>query len=152
MKLWSAISIVFVWGLAVLWGQNQAPLLQYGVLPFNTTNTATDTGTLAIGQVATSILVGTPTNTATYTTPTATAFCNAFPFVKTNQQKRWTYSWYVKNTTVTPAFGITVAGGSGVTVSGSGLVGGGGIKRFQVILDDCGTPAVHLLPVGSAGW
>lgn len=150
LKLICALSLVLVWGGFLVWAQSSAPMLQYGVLPFSTANTATGTATLSIGQIATGLLVGTPVTTATYTTPAASAFCAAFPFVKTNSQKRWSYDFYVKN--MTTGVGATLAGGSGVTISGSGLVGGLGVKRFRVILDDCGTPAVHILPIGSAGW
>lgn len=153
LKFYALLALILVWGGYIAIAQSQAPFLQYGVLPWNTANTAIGTASLSVGQMTQGILVGTPVAAATYTTPTATALCAAFPFVKTNGQRRWTYAWYVKNAqTGIGDDSITVAGGSGVTLSGSGLVPVGSVKRFEVVLDNCDTPAIHLLPVGSAGW
>lgn len=144
------LTIAFV--LAVLTSHAAAPILQYGVLPWNTANTAIDTAALSVGQVTGSaILVGTPTAGATYTTPTATALCAQFPFLGNRANNRWSYDWYVKNTSL-GANTITLAGGTGVTLVGTGTAAQNTTRHFRIIFTSCTTPAVQLLSLDTAAF
>lgn len=101
----------------------------YGAFWRNTT--ATNTATLTINQVV-GIVTGTPTGAATYTTPTATQMCNAFLTLRSNTNTYagfFNFNWYVKNTSG-GANTITVAGGTGVTLSGTGTAAQNQVRHF----------------------
>lgn len=125
-----------LWALAVLMAfpiTAQAQLLStgpYGKVTWRAT-TAADTATLTLNQVV-GIVVGTPTAAANYTTPTATAMCNAFPqlrAVTATSASHFYVHWYVKNTSA-GAFTITVVGGTGVTVSGTKTAAQNQVRHF----------------------
>lgn len=142
---WSIILLAL--GLGFLFSQT-APILPFGVLNVSTANTATTTAVLSVGQVSQGLLTGTPGGNATYTTPSAAAWCGAFPFLGANGQKGWDFAYDVKNTSPSGQT-ITVAGGSGVTVQSDGLVPGGSVKHYRVVFRDCQVPAITMVPVGS---
>lgn len=138
--------------LAVLVSHAAAPILQYGVLPWNTANTAIDTATITVGQMTSSaILVGTPTAGASYTTPSATALCAQFPFLGNGANNRWSYDWYVKNTSL-GSNTITMLAGSGVTVVGTATAAQNTVRHFRVVFTSCTTPAVQLLSLETASF
>ena len=138
--------------LAVSVSHGAAPILQYGVIPFNTANVAADTASLSVGQLTGSaILVGTPTAGATYTTPTATALCAQFPFLGNGANNRWSYDWFVKNTSA-GANTITLAGGTGVTLVGTGTAAQNTIRHFKIVFTSCTTPAVQLVSLDTAAF
>lgn len=136
--------------VAGLFAQTQ-PLGPYGNIPVNTANTAIDTATLSVGQMA-GVLTGTPTAAATYTTPSATALCALFPFVASGNAQNWNYDWLVKNTSL-GANAITLAGGSGVTLVGTGTAAQNAARHFKVVFNTCtGTPAVQLISLETSAF
>jgi hypothetical protein len=132
-----AFSVVSIWA-TILFAQSMAQG-PYGV--FFRQTTAIDTGTLGTGQ-SFGLLVGTPTAAATYTTPTATRMCAAFPSVAiAPPASNFAVQWDIKNTSA-GANTITLAGGTGVTVSGTGTVAQNHIRHFIWVPGSCGvTPA-----------
>lgn len=134
---------------AVLLVAQTVRLGPYGVLPINTANTATDTTALTIGQVAQQLITATPTAAAVYTTPSATTWCAAFPFIASSNAKGWNYDLYIKNTATTDTNNITFTGGSGVTFVTAPGVSGGHMHVLRVIFKDCNTPVVSIVPYGS---
>ena len=122
-----------------------------GQSQFLTSNTAADTATLTISQVTSSIIVGTPTNDATYTTPSATAWCAAVPWLSNAGQNNFWYLMFVKNTAAM-AKTITMAGGSGVSVSGTATVAQNAIHGFVVVMKCTGTPAITLVSTGTGAF
>lgn len=122
-----------------------------GLVPFRSANTAADTASLVPGQMS-SILTGTPTAAANYTTPTATQLCQLFPFVgSASANLHW--DWWIKNTSA-GAFAITVVGGTGVTVTGTATVAQNFIKHFMIVLDNCtaGNQAAHVFSLGTSAF
>lgn len=115
--------------------QQVQPIGPYGNIPWIASNTATDTATLSASQM-TGILVGTPTAAATYTTDTAANLCALFPFVANSAANSFNWSWVVKNTSA-GANTITVAAGTGVTVSGTATAAQNNLRRFQIVLNEC---------------
>lgn len=77
--------------------------------------TATDTATLTAAQLLTGIIVSTPTAAATYTLPTGTLFEAAFGTMATNTA----FDFSIINVATNATFIITVAVGTGWTLSGS---------------------------------
>ena len=152
-SVWSVpVLYLAIWGTALLLAQ-AVRVGPYGVLPINTANVATDSATLTIGQVSQQLLTGTPTVASqTYTTPDATSWCAAFPFVKSGNHKGWNYDWYIKNTASTQANTITLAGGSGVTPTSTVLVPTSSVRVLKVIFKDCSTPVIAIVPYGSTGF
>lgn len=132
-----AFSAVSIWA-TILFAQAMASG-PYGV--FFRQTTATDTATLGTAQ-SFGLLVGTPTGAATYTTPTATRMCQAFPAIAiTPPTSNFDLGWDIKNTSG-GANTITVAGGTGVTVSGTATVAQNHIHHFIWVPGSCGaTPA-----------
>jgi tetrahydromethanopterin S-methyltransferase subunit D len=147
MKIFTKFNafVLLAFSLTSLLVAQTVPLLPYGVIPVNLTDsTAIDTGTLSVGQMY-GILTGTPTGAATYTTPTATAMCAMFPFLNTSSSQGWNYDWYVKNTSL-GANTITLAGGTGVTLRGTGTATQNNVRHFKVVFKSCGTtPTVDLV-------
>jgi len=125
----------------------------YGQIPILTANVAADTATLAPFQM-TGILTGTPTAAATYTTPTATALCALFPFVQTQAASNFWWDLYIKNTSA-GAFTITPAGGSGVTLVGTGTASQNQLRHFKVVLNECrvgATAAAQLISLETSAF
>jgi hypothetical protein len=121
----------------------QQPIGAYGNLPFTLNNTAADTAAMVPSQMV-GLLTGTPTAGATYTTPTATALCALFPFVGASNSNSFVWDWYVKNTSG-GANTITAAGGTGVTLRGTGTAAQNAVRHFKIELTTCtGTPAANL--------
>ena len=120
-----------------------------GTVPFRTGNTAADTASLTPGQMS-SLLTGTPTAAANYTTPTATQLCQLFPFVGSAAANLY-WPWWVKNTSG-GANTITVVGGTGVTVTGTATIAQNAVKMFMVVLDNCvaGSQAAHVISLGTS--
>ena len=126
------LGIVALWA-TILYSQAMATGA-YGAL-FRST-TATDTATLGTAQ-SFGLLVGTPTGAATYTTPTATRMCAAFPSVAvTPPTSKFAVGWDIKNTSA-GANTITLTGGTGVTVSGTGTVVQNHIRHFIWVPTNC---------------
>ena len=128
----SLILGITIWGTALLAQRlSQGP---YGV--FFRQTTATDTATLTTAQ-SIGLLVGTPTGAANYTTPTATALCNAFPSVAiVPPTSNFSVGWDIKNTSG-GANTITVLGGTGVTVSGTATVAQNHMRHFIWVPGSC---------------
>jgi len=80
--------------------------------------TAADTATLTVAQLLSGLIVGTPTAAATYTLPTGTAFEAEFASIANDQS--WDFS--IINVATGATFIITVAAGTGWTLSGSARV------------------------------
>lgn len=82
-------------------------------------NTATATATLTTTQLLGGILLGSPgTSAATYTTPTGTAIDAALVNAKTGS----TFDLCIQNVDGSSSGVITLAGGTGVTISGLATV------------------------------
>jgi hypothetical protein len=83
------------------------------------------------------ITSGALTAAATYTTDTATNLCALFPFVQTLTpgSANYAWDWYVRQTG--GAFTITVAGGTGVTLVGTGTVAQAAVRHFKIQLTNC---------------
>lgn len=130
----------------------RVPLGPYGNIPVNLTdNVAVGTIALVAGQM-TGILTGTPVAGATYTTPTATVLCSMFPFVGSSNNINWSYDWIVKNTSA-GANTITLAGGSGVTLVGTGTAAQNFVRHFKINFRSCGvTPAVQLISLETTAF
>lgn len=123
--------------------QQAAPIGPLGVLQFTQNNTAADTIALLPSQMV-GLLVGTPTAGATYTTPTATQLCQLFPFVASSNASFFNWLFVVKNTSA-GANTITMAGGTGVTLRGTGTIAQSAVRIFYVEVTGCsGTPAANL--------
>lgn len=128
--------IVFCFvGLISAYAQT-APIGPYGTLVFSQTNTAADTATLVAGQMGQSLLTGTPTGAASYTTPTATILCRLFPFVGAQQSNNFAWDFWIKNTAGS-AVAITLAAGSGVTIVGTATAAQNFVRHFKVVLTNC---------------
>jgi hypothetical protein len=117
-------------------------------------STAVNTATLTIDQMF-GLLVGTPTSGATYTTPTATALCNAFPSVVVTApgtQSTFGLLLAVVNTSGNSS-GITMAGGSGVTATGTLTIAASDAKLFLLYPTNCtaGSQAWTLYSITAAG-
>jgi hypothetical protein len=139
-------TIILAWGIVLL---AQTPFGPYGVLPVTTGNTATDTIVLTVGQINSQLLTGTPTAAAVYTTPSATDWCNAFPFIASSSSQNWNYDLYVKNTAATNSNAITFTGGTGVTFVSSPSISGGHMRVLRVIFQNCTVPTIAIVPYGS---
>ena len=97
------------------------------------------------------LLSVTPTGTTTQTTPTATALCTLFPFLAAQNANNFSYDWYVKD--VSGGFVITLAGGSGVTLVGTGTIASAALRHFKVVFTSCGaTPAVQLISLETTAF
>lgn len=126
------------------------PLGPYGSIPFLTGNTAIDTVTLLAPQMV-SILTGTPTAAASYTTPTATLLCGMFPFVASQAAAGYSWDLWVKNTSG-GANTITMLAGSGVTLVGTMTAAQNSMRWFKVVLNECrvgSTAAAQLVSMGT---
>jgi hypothetical protein len=133
----------------------QAQIAQQGPYgAFFRASTAVNTATLTIDQMF-GLLVGTPTAGATYTTPTATVLCNAFPaiaVVAPGTQSTFGLLLVVVNTSGN-ASGITMAGGSGVTATGTLTIAASDSKLFWLYPTNCtaGSQAWTLYSITAAG-
>lgn len=125
-------------GALVLLAQQVQPLGPYGNIPWNSANTiaSTSTATLSAYQM-TGLLTVTGTTGMTLTTDTATNICALFPFVGNNAAQNWAYDFYVEDSGGSGT--TTFAGGSGVTLVGTGTVVGGGndVRHLKVVLNAC---------------
>lgn len=137
---------ILVWAVVLL---AQTPFGPYGVLPVATGNTATDTATLTVGQINSQLLTATPTAAAVYTTPTATAWCNTFPFIASSNAQGWNYDLFVKNTAAANSNAITFTGGSGVTFVSNPSISGGHMRVLKIVFNSCTVPAISIVPYGS---
>ena len=130
------------------------PLGPYGQIPFRTGNVGVGTGavTLTLDQMRGGLLTSTITGATTYTTPTATALCTLFPFLAAQNANNFSYDWYVKNTAAS-SIAITLAGGSGVTLVGTGTAAQSALRHFKVVFTSCGaTPAVQLISLETTAF
>jgi hypothetical protein len=123
-----------------------------GALNFSTTNTAIDTGTLTNTNMV-GLLTGTPTAAATYTSPTAAQLCTYMRPIVPATLTNYSWVWIVKNTSA-GANTITVAGGSGMTLSGTGTAAQNTVRLFRVILTNCtsGSEAGTLLSLSTGAF
>lgn len=74
----------------------------------------TDTDTVTIADILTGIIVGTPTNAATYTLPTGT-LCDASKYFAVNS----CFDWSIINLATNATYIITLAGGTAHTIVGA---------------------------------
>lgn len=130
--------------------QSGYPLGPYGTVSWNgiavlPTTTATLTPNQMVGLGA-----GALSGAATYTTPSATALCSLWPFVGSSNAASFNWDWFVRDTAA-GSNSITVAAGSGVTVSGTATVAQNNIKHFKVNVTGCGgTPAAVVYSLGTS--
>lgn len=122
-------------GYVYMQGQSAPSALVLSV-PFTDNNTFTDTGTVTANQLVQGLLKGTPTGAATYTTDTAANLCAAFPQVGSTGNQPAAYDLYIKNTSA-GANTITMAGGAGVTLVGTGTTAQNFVRHFKVALTEC---------------
>jgi hypothetical protein len=119
---------------------------------FFRSSTATNTATLTVDQMV-GLLNGTPTGAATYTTPTATQLCNAFPSTA-NYFPSATFGilWAVINTSG-GANTITIAGGTGVTAGTTLTVAQNNSRLFLLFPTSCvaGSQAWTLQSIAAGG-
>ena len=109
------------------------------VLP-TSSNTATNTATLSVAQVTGGLLIGTPTSAATYTTPTATSIIAALP----NCYVGASFPLILENT-AGGAYTITMAGGTNVTLIGTGTAAQSTVRNLLFVVTACtGTPALNM--------
>lgn len=121
-----------------------------GLLPGNSTlASVTNTATLTAAQSYNSIVRGIPTSTATYTTDTA---ANIISAIGGDCAVGTSFRVVVLNAAAT-AITITVAGGTGVTVSGVATVVQNASKEFigYVANVTAGSQAITLYGLGSTG-
>jgi hypothetical protein len=121
-----------------------------GLLPGTSTlASVTNTATLTAAQSYNSIVRGIPTSTATYTTETAAAIISA---IGGDCAVGTSFRVVVLNAAAT-AITITVAGGTGVTVSGVATVVQNASKEFigYVANVTAGSQAITLYGLGSTG-
>ena len=121
-----------------------------GLLPGTSTlASVTNTATLTAAQSYNSIVRGIPTSTATYTTETAAAIISA---IGGDCAVGTSFRVVVLNAAAT-AITITVAGGTGVTVSGVATVVQNACKEFigYVANVTAGSQAITLYGLGSTG-
>lgn len=147
MKLKICVSFLLAFCVALAAQAPVAPLLN--PQSFWSANVAADTATLTVNQVSQGVLKGTPTSAATYTTPSATAWCAAFPQLANQGASNGWFDLYVLNTSA-GANAITLAGGSGVTLRGTGTAAQNAERHFRVIFKCTGTPAIDLLSLETA--
>lgn len=130
----------------------QVTLGPRGALNFSTTNTAIDTGTLTNSNMV-GLLTGTPTAAATYTTPTAAQLCAYMRPIVPATLTNYSWDWIVKNTSA-GANTITVAGGSGMTLVGTGTAAQNAVRLFRIILTNCtsGSEAGSLVSLSTGAF
>lgn len=117
-----------------------------GLLPgIRTLAEPTDTATLTAAQSYNAIVRGVPTAAATYTTATAAAILAA---IGSDARVGTTFELQLINASA-GNYTITVAGGSGVTVSGVATCVQNASKRFLGYVTDITTPAITLYGLGS---
>lgn len=125
----------------------------YGAL-FRASTAAGGAGgvTLTIDQMF-GILIGTPTASSTYTTPTATQLCNAFPAVTVQPPGSNFGLLLAVVNTAGGAYTITMAGGTGVTATGTLTVAESDSKLFLLYPTNCtaGSQAWTLYSITAAG-
>ena len=107
--------------------------------------TATDTATLTADQVLNGIIIGTPTATATYTLPLATAIDSTL----SNSKVGTTFDFRV---ITAAAYGITIATNTGWTIGSSGTQGlmtiaatAGTVRSFRARKTGDGTWALYAI-------
>lgn len=149
--LTAVFMLVLLFSMSTLAIAQPAPLGPMGNLPFSQLNVATDTASLVPSQMV-GLLVGTPTAGATYTTPTATQLCALFPFVGASNATSFSWLFVVKNTSA-GANTITLAGGTGVTLSGTGTAAQNTVRLFMIEVRGCGgTPAALLYSLNTGSF
>ena len=107
--------------------------------------TATDTATLTADQLLNGIIIGTPTATATYTLPLATAIDSTL----SNSKVGTTFEFRV---ITAAAYGITIATNTGWTIGSSGTQGlmtiaatAGTVRSFRARKTGDGTWALYAI-------
>lgn len=122
--------------------------MTYTVLPAThvLVNTATtDTATLTVAQLFGGRITGTPTAAATYTTPTATLISGAFKPCYVGS----TTEFIVRNTSA-GANTITLAAGTGVTLTGTMTIAQNNERRFIIQVTNCNTAVtIFSTPTGA---
>jgi hypothetical protein len=144
------VSFLLIFALSIGFGQSTVPVGPNGSLPFTVATTAIDTITLNTTQVV-GLLTGTPTAGATYTTPTAAALCTYFRHIVKPNQTVYSWDWYIRNTSAM-ANTITAAGGSGVTLRGTGTAAQNAMRHFKFSINSCisGSEAIDLISLETA--
>ena len=130
-------------------GQTGVPIGPYGNIGFNSvafTNSATIPASQMIG-----LTIGTPTQTAVYTTDTATNLCALFPAVGNSGTQNFAWDWYVKNASLqnNGAF-IGILAGAGVSMVGAPVVPpGSNTLDMKIQLTNCapGSQAATITPI-----
>ena len=119
-KTFAAFAVFGIWAAALLYAQNRIAPGPYGVLFRTSTETGVTTVTLSTTEFAPGLLILNPGTTATtYTTPTASNICSAFPGVAIaapGTSSNWGYTLAMRN--IGGSGGTaTIAAGSGVTLA-----------------------------------
>lgn len=145
------VLLLNVGGSYVMFGQLPAPSVPFfNQVPFSVNNTFTGAGTVTAQQL-TGILFAIPgSGGATMTTDTATNICALFPAAGAQGGGRGNYIFYLQSAGGT----TTLAGGTGVTVTGTSTVGSGQIKPFVGIMacPPGTTAAVNYVSLGTSTY
>lgn len=136
--VFAAIAVVGIWFAAVLYAQNRNTQSPFGIFRLST---AADTATLTTTQMSPGLLIGTPTAAATYTTPTATQFCSAFPGVAIlapGTNSNFGYDLWIRNVSA-GANTITLGAGAGVTLAtgNTNTVAQAHTRIFKIVPTSC---------------
>ena len=147
LKHFAIWSPIFVWVVLLAQTVKFGP---YGALPINITDNISKESksgsiTLVPGNMIGILSTDPSSKNTTYTTPSATVLCSLFPFLASGNVINWSYDWWVKNFEVTHS--SIIAGGSGVSLVGTGTVLPACVRHFKVNFRSCSIPAVELISV-----
>lgn len=139
MKTLSLIFLIFALSFAAF-AQPQ-PISTRNTIPMNTITALPATTSALTARQVVGITKSTATAAATLTTPTATVLCTLWPWLAASRSGSFNWLWIVRNDSA-GANTVTIAGGSGVTVSGTATVAQNAARNFIVNITGCGgTPA-----------
>lgn len=145
------ISISLFLALSVCAFAQPQPMGPYGTIPASTITALPATTSALTARQVVGMTKSTATAAATLTTPTATVLCTLFPFVGASNAGSFNWWWIVRNDSA-GANTVTIAGGSGVTISGTATIAQNAAKMFLVNISGCGsgqTPAAVAYSMGS---
>jgi len=108
-----------------------------GLVSPSSVSTVSVSTSLAVNQLVGGIVSFTGTAADNLTTPTATAVLAAYPLLQVGS----TFRLLVLNNGTAAA---TLVGGTGVTVTGSGVVGTGASRTFIGVVTNVATPAITI--------
>jgi hypothetical protein len=113
----------------------------------NNSNAATGGITITAAQIVNGILSHNPTGPATDTTDTATNIAAQIPGCLTGSA----FNFFLRNTSG-GANTITVAGGTGVTVTGTATIAQNNVRSFLGVVTNCTSAAVTFYSLGTTAF